>query len=208
MLVASRSTQSIRVALVMAALVNLILSVAPASARAEDLGREIVLTSGSAQFATTLRLTLDRPATSTERQKIARDLSAGQGTQAQVTPMATTNLKCSQGYVKVTNEGRWEMSYNCYPEYATTPWSFKISSNVQYIIVSPVTESGLLWWRNGTRQPRLAPHTEPKGYLFHGTMKKMWNGDAIDYQDYFTFRHNVNGGGTGSITIAGSYTVG
>lgn len=203
-----QAVTSVRVAVAMMALAGLLLSMTPTIARAEGSTREIVLTSGSAEFTTTLRLTFEEPVTFADSQRIVRDLGVTTVSQSQVAPTATTNLSCGESFTKVTNEGKWDMKYTCFPTYATTPWSFKISSTVQYIIVSNVTEDGLWWWRNGVRQTKLARHVVPKDYLFHGTMSKMWNGDSISYQDYFTFRHNVGSGGTGSIAIAGSFTVG
>lgn len=107
-----------------------------------------------------------------------------------------------------TSEGRWETEYRCFPAYATLPWGFKISGQVQGSIVGLVNERGLKWWRNSVQQPMNSPHLEAKNYLFHGTMKKVWNGDTIVYKDLYTFRHNVNGGGNGSISIGGTFGVG
>lgn len=202
-LVRSRATSRLVIATI--ALIGLILTMMPSSARADEGSRELVFTSGSTQFATTLRLTFEKPITSSEKQRIVRELT---GTRSQVGPMAIMNLSCNDTYAKTTSEGSWEVQYRCFPEYATLPWGFKISSSVKKIIVSNVTEDGLWWWRNGVRQTKLARHVVPKDYLFHGTMKKVWNGDSINYQDYFTFRHNVGSGGTGAIAIAGTFTVG
>ncbi|WP_018687190.1 hypothetical protein [Actinokineospora enzanensis] len=60
------------------------------------------------------------------------------------------------------------------------------------------------WWRNSYVQPKNSPHNVPKNYIFHGTFNPVYGSDHLDYQDYFTFRHNVGSGGTGSLTIAGA----
>jgi len=52
--------------------------------------------------------------------------------------------------------------------------------------------------------PQNAPHVEGAAYQFHGTMKPVPIGSILDYQDVYTFRHNVGSGGTAQVVWAGS----
>lgn len=87
------------------------------------------------------------------------------------------------------------------------PWGYEISAAVQAIIVSNVKERGLSWWRDGAFAGQNSPHTVPGDYHFHGNMSPVYSGNEVDYNDYFTFRHNIGSGGTGSISLAGTGTV-
>ncbi|MFT4215932.1 MAG: hypothetical protein QM619_01935 [Micropruina sp.] len=178
------------------------------TAKAEEVSRsDIVITSGSGGFTTTLKLALSKPITATQRRQVIKDLKSG-AADGQVSPMAMIRIDCNQTFARTTNEGTWETDYKCFPTYATLPWGFRISKSVRGIIVGLVKEHGLKWWRNNVSQPKNAPHLEAKDYIFHGTMKKVWNGDTVAYKDLYTFRHNVNGGGDGSISTGGTFGVG
>lgn len=178
------------------------------TAVAEETSTEdIVITSGSEGFSSTLRLSISKPMSATQRQRVVKELTQASAA-GEVSPLALMKIDCNEAYVKTTSEGRWEVEYRCFPTYATLPWGFRISSQVKNIIVSLVNERGLKWWRNNVQQGMNAPHLEAEDYIFHGTMKKVWNGDTVVYKDLYTFRHNVNGGGDGSISIGGTFGVG
>ncbi|GAA3100754.1 hypothetical protein GCM10010530_26400 [Kribbella aluminosa] len=113
-------------------------------------------------------------------------------------------------YISCGGSGKWSdtngsltLQYTC-STVDRLAWSYAISAAVKAIIVSNINEQGLDWWVNGVKKPRNAPHPSvPKEYLLHGTMSGATTGTQVDYQDYITFRHNLGGGGTGSITWAG-----
>ncbi|MEU4391970.1 hypothetical protein [Kribbella sp. NPDC023855] len=150
------------------------------------------------QYRSTIDLKFDKPVSSKLADTYAKKL-ASEIAPAQLGPE----------YISCGGNGRWSdtngsltLQYTC----STTDrlaWSYAISSAVKAIIVSNVTEQGLDWWVNGTKMPRNAPHVVPKDYLLHGTMSGAKRNSTVDYQDYLTFRHNLGGGGTGSITWAG-----
>ena len=59
------------------------------------------------------------------------------------------------------------------------------------------------WYLDSTRQPLGAPHVEGCGYQFHGTYSGLAKGDFVDYDDSFTFTHDLAGGGTAVVSIEG-----
>lgn len=127
------------------------------TAKAEEVGRsDIVITSGSGGFTTTLKLALSKPITATQRRQVIKDLKSG-AADGQVSPMAMIRIDCNQTFARTTNEGTWETDYKCFPTYATLPWGFRISKSVRGIIVGLVKEHGLKWWRNNVSQPKNAP---------------------------------------------------
>jgi hypothetical protein len=122
------------------------------------------------------------------------------------TPSGLNEYLSCEGYInRTSNEGRFTLAYNCFGGYGTLPWSFRLSPQVQAIVVGNVNEDGLWWWRNGVRQAKNAPHPNaPRNYLFHGTLNPVYHYNHVQYQDYISFRHNIGPGGRGSVTIAGA----
>jgi len=113
-------------------------------------------------------------------------------------------LSCGNGLATSDSNGRLTLDYACHLTPKRLFWSYKLSATVRKIVVGPVSESGLRWWRNGASQPQNAPHVEGAAYLFHGTMKPVPLKSDVDYQDVLTFRHNIGSGGTARVVWAGS----
>lgn len=113
-------------------------------------------------------------------------------------------LGCGNQRVDLDSNGRFTIDYRCDLSPKRLQWTYKLSPEVRAIIVSPVTERGADWWKDGAPQPRNAPHLEGASYQFHGTFSGTPIGSGVDYQDVLTFRHNVGSGGTGTVVWAGS----
>ena len=135
----------------------------------------------------------------TVERRLRGDLQATSGmvAAASVDPI----MYCSTERFYCDSNGRLHLARFC--SLRQLRWDYRISAAVQAVIVSSVNETGLWYWINGVRQPRNAPHVVGKSYLLHGTMSGVDTGERVEYQDYLTFRHNIGGGGTGSITFAG-----
>ena len=99
--------------------------------------------------------------------------------------------------------GRYTIQRACAS--TSAPWGYRFSAQVQSICVPyTVNERGMKWWKNGAAMPMNAPHSSMGcGYWFHGTYKPVANGSKVDYEDVFTFRHNVGSGGRAVITVVG-----
>ncbi|KAK4120425.1 hypothetical protein N657DRAFT_161648 [Parathielavia appendiculata] len=176
--------------------------------RNEQMVRSVTVpfNGSSAQFSATLSLDFDEPIPAVEaRQRV--DEITKRGAEAPIE--VELGRRLGPDYISCEGSGDWSdsngkltLQYICTTKYPLS-WSFKISAAVKKIIVSNVSERGLSWWRNGKKMPQNAPHVEGKGYVFHGTMTGANPNSKIQYQDYFSFRHNVGSGGTGSITFAG-----
>jgi hypothetical protein len=84
-------------------------------------------------------------------------------------------------------------------------WGFTLSPQVKALIGpenEPVSESGMVWFRNGERQPRNAAHRAASTYQFHGTINPTAVNDRVDYQDQFEF--STTDGRTGTVIVAGT----
>jgi hypothetical protein len=147
-----------------------------------------------------LTLRLDSPMPASEAAAATRTLH--RDLQASAAAPVPDIMFCTTGRSYTDSNGTLNLARFC--DLRQLRWDYRISEGVQAIIVSPVSETGLWYFINGVRQPRNAPHLEPRDYLFHGTMSGIDTGVTVDYQDYLTFRHNIGPGGTGSITFAGS----
>lgn len=171
--------------------------------------RTITVVGGSQELKATLTINLDSAVTPARATVLQQELQTTiePGISAIVTHIP--RLPCQTGITMYKDHGNVDLQYKCYPTYATTQWGLRLSNSARKIIVGNVNEDGMRWWRNGTPQPKNAPHRNvSKYYVFHGSLSKMWNDDSITYQDYITFLHNVGSGGTGSVLFAGSYSVG
>lgn len=113
-------------------------------------------------------------------------------------------ISCGEEVPFSDENGTWQLRFQCFEEYGVVNWHFNFAPSVRSIAASWATEDGLRWWRNGAEQPKGSPHFVPLDYTLHGTMSRVHVGDVLDYQDYITFAHNLDSGGTASITFAGS----
>lgn len=166
----------------------------------------IVIENAGPAGRVTLTLTFVKGVSLAESERIRSSLSSTP-TQAVVTPaIAGTPMWCGSFVSQGDSNGSWSIQYYCGTT-RTLPWGFQLSVAIQAIIVGNVSERGLSWWRNGAFAGQNAPHTVPPSYLFHGTMTPVYAGNQIDYSDYFSFRHNIGGGGSGAISLAGTVTL-
>ncbi|MDQ4118565.1 MAG: hypothetical protein M3235_16610 [Actinomycetota bacterium] len=159
-----------------------------------------------------MELTFEHPVTSREANEARQLLAPARpevprrsATEAQ---RSMDRLLCNQSLDRTDDNGYLTLQYQCFANYSVTNWGFRIAPDKQATVVGGVLEHGWTWFSNGERQSLGARHRVGSDYLFHGTMKPMRDGDFLDYQDYFTWRHNIGSGGTASLTIAGSLRVG
>lgn len=173
----------------------------PALAQESDEVDRIEVTSSSGPGQkTTLTFSFDSPIPSSEAEA-ARTKFAGSNL-ARANQVET--LGCNKNIDRPDENGLLTLQFSCFPEYGAVAWGYRLSPQVQATVVGPVAEDGLRWWRNSAEQPKGAPHSVPADYLFHGTMRPVFVNDTLDYQDLFTFRHNIGPGGTARLTFAGS----
>lgn len=76
-------------------------------------------------------------------------------------------LLCDRLYAFGDRAGEFTLQHQCGGN--TAPWGYRIADPLKAIALSPVSEQGVDWSRNGVRQPRMAPHVEAADYIFHGT---------------------------------------
>lgn len=170
-----------------------------------EVSQIVIESAVASDLKLTLALTFDSAVEKSEADNIRNKFSA----EPAVLALASDRLTCGKHLDRSDSNGSWTLQYQCFPEYAVLNWGYRLSAQNQASVVGTVNERGLSWWRNGAKQPQNAPHPAfPANYLFHGTMKKVWNGDTIDYQDYLTWRHNIGPGGTAAVTFAGSVGTG
>jgi hypothetical protein len=116
---------------------------------------------------------------------------------------AGAQLLCDQDYAFSDSNGTYTIQRACTS--SSAPWGYKLSTGLQAIIVSTVSESGMFWARNGVTQPLQAPHPGvSKNYQFHGTYSGCPAGTHVAYSDTFTFRVS---GGSGNVQIHGDFTL-
>lgn len=167
---------------------------------------EISIDSVSADsLKSTLELSFDAPIAQPEADQIRQQMTSEPPVQrAQV----ADRLACQTHLDRSDSNGSWTLQYQCLEDYGILNWGFRLSPTNQATVVGSVTEDGLRWWRNSVEQPKNSPHVVPADYLFHGSMRPVYNGDVVDYQDYLTWRHNIGPGGTAAVTFAGSVGLG
>ncbi len=170
-----------------------------------EVSQIVVESAVASDLKLTLALTFDSPVKKSEADDIRNKFNA----EPAVLALVIDRLTCGKHLARSDSNGSWALDYQCFPEYAVLRWDYRLSARNQAIVVGTVNERGLSWWRNRAKQPQNAPHPAvPANYRFHGTLKKVWNGDTIDYQDYLTWRHNIGPGGTAAVTFAGSVRLG
>lgn len=159
-------------------------------ARAFDGAQEITTSSG------TLHMVLPDPSIETSTKSEQSDSAAAR------TP-GYHAIYCNSSYAFVDADGRFSVQRQCGSR--LVPWGYRFSSALQSICVNyTVDESGMRWWKDLYRQPNNAPHPNYGcGYQFHGTLNPVPVGSLVKYEDDFTFRHNVGGGGNASLHITG-----
>jgi len=171
-------------------------SVSPVGPSGDTSVKSITIVSGGAVDRVTLSLTFDKGISQVEATKLRSSLAGS------MVPSYGVDFWCWGSMDVPDGNGTFSIQYNCGSP-RTLPWGYQISAAVQAIIVSPVTEAGLRWWRNSYFAGQNSNHTVPASYILHGTMNPVWATDEVSYQDYMTFLHDVGGGGTGSISFAG-----
>lgn len=211
MITGQRHSSSRRLGVIISATAWLIASlglVAPSAMATEPPAdvSEISIESVSADGSrATLELGFDSPISQVEAGEVRERLGSEPPVQR---AQALDRLTCQNNLDRSDSNGSWTLQYACFVDYAVLNWGFRLSPANQATVVGPVNEDGLRWWRNSIEQPKNAPHVVPADYLFHGTMKPVYNGDIVDYQDYLTWRHNIGPGGTAAVTFAGSVGLG
>jgi len=112
-------------------------------------------------------------------------------------------IYCNSSHRFTDSNGTYSVQRACGSKLA--PWGFRFSTAIQAICVSyTVDEHGMKWWKNGVYWSTNSRHNNMGcGYQFHGTYNPVPKGSKVDYEDIFTFRHNINGGGNATITISG-----
>jgi hypothetical protein len=133
-------------------------------------------------------------------------VSAGQAQalQAGLRAPVAAMLQCNRYYEFYDSNGRYTIQHACGSQFA--PWSFRMSANIQAIVFGNVSERGLMWKVNGRTMSMQSPHVVAASYLFHGTYNSITANANIQYQDVFTFRHNLGTGGTATLTMTGDHT--
>lgn len=194
-------TRLVRTAAVVLAFSSLFMT--PANAAVAPDSVSVLTVEG---IGTTLTLELDKPmpaakAEALER-KLARDIAAAS---PEIT-VQQDQIWDSGTITSIDSNGTHRIYRNA--SLRQLRWDYRIGYAVQAIIVGTINERGLDYWINGQSQPRNQQHLYiPKDYWMHGTMSGVDRGEHVDYQDYISFRHNVNGGGFGHIAWAGSVDV-
>ncbi len=115
-------------------------------------------------------------------------------------------LTCGQDIQKDDGAtGTLSLRFECFGDSGRITWGFKMSPQLRALMapaVGSVSEDGMIWFTNGVRQPKNAPHLEDGTYFFHGTLPGVRANDKIDYQDYYECR--TADGHKGTLAVAGS----
>ncbi|OLM08227.1 hypothetical protein Ae505Ps2_6287 [Pseudonocardia sp. Ae505_Ps2] len=180
----------------------LLLSVSSA-AMAQDSGEVDRVEVGSPDGLAHLVLEFDRPLLQSEAEKIRSRFTSVTSFEAQDYQRVET-LGCHRGFDRSDRNGVLSLQFTCLPSHGVVAWGYRLSPAVKSTVVGPVTERGLQWWQNGAKRPSNSSHVESADYIFHGSMNPVLVNDVLDYQDLFTYRHNLGGGGTAKLVFAGS----
>jgi hypothetical protein len=115
-------------------------------------------------------------------------------------------MACGQEKTIIDDNGTFDLRFQCLPDQGVLNWGFRFNQRWRAMAISPVSERGLQYWRNGVEQRRNSDHVEAIDYVFHGTMSGVFVGEHVEYADFFVFRADFGGGQTGTarVTIAGS----
>ncbi len=195
---------------------------------AAEISTVVISSTEFPSASSTLTLTFDQPISDQEAAAITTDIGAGtaplevtgsvlrrkgdaveltHSAEKSVTPMAAgpsgAYLDCNRAYAWSDVNGTFSLQRACFT--GTAPWGYRLSPYIQGIVAGLVSELGLSWVRNGEPMSRMAPHTVPASYIFHGTFNPARAGDRIVYNDYFNFRHNLGQGGSAQIHIFGTF---
>src|SRR5262249_7331370 len=77
-------------------------------------------------------------------------------------------ISCKHGWYRVDAEGSdAEIIYDC--EKGEIQWGFTLSAFNQSIAVGDVTETGMIWFRDGVGPKHAEAHVRTPSYRFHGT---------------------------------------
>ena len=193
---------------------SLSMPVVAASDSSLDPKNLVLNTSRTAHFGpgshqeTHLTLKFDAVPSRDEIQEVEKLLSEPQAPMVDVASSSSSdgfaNLNCNLSYGWLDSNGYYSLQHSC--RSSTAPWGYRLSGPVQKIISGTVSESGMKWTRNGVNMGKQSPHlSRPKNYQFHGTYNPVKKNDKISYTDSFTFRHNVDSGGTGVVKINGKW---
>jgi hypothetical protein len=181
----------------MASLVVCVLAVATVASPAQANDSGTVSSISIKDSFSELTLSFDKPIT----QEDATEVRAQMRGQAAVEAYA--NVYCWSGGGFIDSNGSFSYQYACNSP-RTIAWAFVLSATNQATVVGLVNEMGLRYWCNSALLGQNSPHSEPAGYLFHGTMIPVAADCLINFQDYFTWRHNIGSGGTAVLAQAGS----
>lgn len=167
---------------------------------------QIVITGSSSGTRSTLRLNFDHPISTDQASQIEDQLASSRPATAK--PLISgTPLWCNSNDTFVDTNGVFTIQYTCGSPSGTLAWGFQLSSANQSIAVGLVNEKGLSWWRSGHFGGQNTPHSYPAYFTFHGSMNPVYANNYVDYSDLYTFRHNLGGGGTASLSVAGTVTL-
>ena len=79
---------------------------------------------------------------------------------------AGESLLCDRLYAFGDRAGEFTLQHRCGGN--TAPWGYRIAAPLRAIAITPVTEQGVDWTRNGVPQYRMSPHVEAADYSFTG----------------------------------------
>lgn len=183
--------------LVVATLATLAATATPAAAAGNDVTDVDVRSADSrARVVLTFDDPIDRQQADAVREVLSRTVVDNQP--------AIETLGCNSYTDRPDANGMLTLQLTCLPSHGALAWGFRLSPQIQAMAVGPVDEDGLRWWKNSQEQSKNAPLTVPSDYLLHGTMRRVFVTDILDYQDVITFRHNIGSGGTARVVFAGS----